>query len=927
MGLPRDLAGAGAALGTDVQKDKAGTALIRHFCIPRRDGGFNEPADHPEKFAAFVRYCQQDVETEQAIARRIVRLSDYEQAVYHLSERINDRGIRIDRTSALAALALAEKAKANLDAEMAQLTSGAVRRCTEVAKLTSWVQAQGVEMGSAARAEIAALLECDDLNPAVRRALELRQEAAKTSVSKLQSMLDRAGDDGRIRGSFLYHGAGTGRWTSMGVNFANLPRPRKVYEKAVEEGMSIRGLFDAFRTGEPAALQMLYGPELGRPLHLISDAIRGFLWAAPGHDFVQADYSSIEGNVIAWSSGEQWKVEALRAIQADPSLPDMYRRTAAQILGLTTNEVTKKHWARQAVGKVSELACFAAGTKVLTDRGILAIEEVSVDDRLWDGKTWVIHAGVVQRSARPVVVVDGIAVTPDHLIRTGPTWTPACGLVSDRNTLNLALETGSESLQSLMSHAAHQAARAGSMLGALAVANRILSTSTISAKARPPGAIRAPRGKVARRASRTWLTTTSFLTTLTDAVYSIASRLASTVARTLTTPAIQTTAVEASVCSGDGIDEPFSPISSRLTGGMFQHSNSTASTSIEDMSRGTSASSLAPSTQGTGGRRASCNAASSNSRSSSPESVPVYDIMMAGPRNQYTIFSDSGALVVHNCGFGGGVGAFYTMSKTYGVELRPLFEKVWESADDERREKAEKRYASCLKRKKEHAGELTREEWLACELIKTGWRAANSAIAAGWKLREEAVREAIRAPGTIQTALKFSYVVKLGFLWARLPSGRCLAYGAPKLTDQVWAKTIEPDLSWSEDEESFDRENAEQLERLGRVKITRKAPPRISALGVDSTTRKWSRYHLYGGLLAENDTQAIARDLLVNGMLKAEAAGYPIVAHVYDEMIAEVPAGFGDLKDFERIICELPAWADGIPLSASGWRGKRYRKD
>ncbi|MBM6697122.1 hypothetical protein H6A11_08880, partial [Bifidobacterium pullorum subsp. saeculare] len=75
---------------------------------------------------------------------------------------------------------------------------------------------------------------------------------------------------------------------------------------------------------------------------------------------------------------------------------------------------------------------------------------------------------------------------------------------------------------------------------------------------------------------------------------------------------------------------------------------------------------------------------------------------------------------------------------------------------------------------------------------------------------------------------------------------------------------------------------------------------------------------LYGGLLCENNTQGTARDVLVNGMFKAEAAGYPIILTVYDEIIAEVPRGFGDLKAFERLICELPAWADGLPVAAGG---------
>lgn len=639
MALPRDLDSLGEALDLAVKKDKAGKLLIRKFSIPRRarkgenpDGlYFNEPADLPDDFERFHDYCDDDVRAEAGADRRMVPLSADEQDVYVLSERINDRGIRIDRRSAQAALRLAEKAKKALDREMRIATDGYVPACSQPGKLVEWVQAQGVVMGSAAKAEIESLLELDDLPANVRRAIEIRQEAAKTSVSKLQAMLDRASEDGRVRGSFIYHGAGPGRWTSAGVNFANMPRPRREFDDA---HLDRAVLFEAFRSEDPDWLKFLYGEKLGRPLHLISDAVRGFVMAAPGHDLVQADYSGVQGALAAWTAGEDWKVQAMHEIIADPALPDMYRRTAAGILNLPVETVTKKHWARQAVGKVSELAL----------------------------------------------------------------------------------------------------------------------------------------------------------------------------------------------------------------------------------------------------------------------------------------------------GFGGGVSAFHSMSKNYSVKLDPLFEPVWATADEERREKAIKRYEGCLKRGKEKTDELSREAWLACELIKVGWRATNPAIARGWHLREQAVREAIANPGTVTSALKCSYIVRLGFLWCRLPSGRCLAYGSPRLRDQVWAEVLLDDATWSE-AEVMDRETAEKQAVLGKVRIKGATSPSISALGVNSVTKKWERGHLYGGLFAENDAMAMERDLLVNGMKKAEAAGYPIVGHVYDELFAEVRRGFGDLATFEKLICELPEWAAGLPLTAGGWRGKRYRKE
>lgn len=636
MALPRSLGDLGEALALAVQKDKEGKRLIQKFSVPKRrkDGEpptFNDPAEHAADFERFHDYCDDDVRTEAEADRRMVPLSDHEQRVYTMYERINDRGVRIDTRSARAALRLAEKAKRALDAELRMVTGGYVGAVTQPGKLVEWVQNQGVALNSAQKAEIEAVLEMDDIPEHVRRAIEIRQEGAKSSVSKLQAMLDRADADERVRGTGIYHAASTGRRQSVGVNLSNLPRPRKIFEDA---HLDTATLFEAIRTEDPDYLRALYGPVLGRPLHLLSDAIRGFIWAAPGHDLVQADYSGIEGAVIAWSSNEDWKVAEMHAIIADPAnRPDMYRQTAAGIMNTTTDVITKKHPLRQSVGKVSELAL----------------------------------------------------------------------------------------------------------------------------------------------------------------------------------------------------------------------------------------------------------------------------------------------------GFGGGVPAFYSMSKNYGVKLDPLFEPVWGAADEERREKAVRRYQTCLKQGKSAADVLSREAWIACELIKVGWRATNPAIASGWRQREEAIREAISNPGVQTSALKFKYRVALGYLWCLLPSGRPLAYASPKLRDQVWAKVKLDDGSWSEPE-VMDRVLAEKQALEGLVEIQGKTSPAITILGVGKDG-KMRREFMHGGVFAENDTQAVARDLLVNGEEKAEAAGYAVINDVYDEIICEVPKGWGDLTEFERLICELPDWATGLPLTAGGWRGKRYRKD
>ena len=128
----------------------------------------------------------------------------------------------------------------------------------------------------------------------------------------------------------------------------------------------------------------------------------------------------------------------------------------------------------------------------------------------------------------------------------------------------------------------------------------------------------------------------------------------------------------------------------------------------------------------------------------------------------------------------------------------------------------------------------------------------------------------------------------------RLPSGRLLFYREPRL--QMTAN------AWGEEKES------------------------VTYMSVDGMTKKYVRTSTYGGKLAENVTQAVCRDLMVEAMLRVEAAGYPLVMTVHDELVAEVPEGFGGVEEFCGIMCKVPAWAAGFPVKAEGWRGKRYRK-
>jgi DNA polymerase len=82
----------------------------------------------------------------------------------------------------------------------------------------------------------------------------------------------------------------------------------------------------------------------------------------------------------------------------------------------------------------------------------------------------------------------------------------------------------------------------------------------------------------------------------------------------------------------------------------------------------------------------------------------------------------------------------------------------------------------------------------------------------------------------------------------------------------------------------------------------------------------------YGGIWTENIVSGIARDLLAEAMLRIEAAGYPIVLHVHDEVVCEVPEGFGSTEEFTRLMTRKPAWALDLPIAAKPWSGSRYCK-
>lgn len=355
MALPRDLAGAAEAMGQEAQKDMAGKRIMMQLSRPRRveqDGTvvWWTPQDSPKKFEALYAYCVQDVEVERGLTKRLRPLSAFEHDIWQLDHKINTRGVQVDLEMVGHAERVVTLELARLNREMETLTHGQVTKVSQVTKLNAWLREQGMDIESLDKHGIRAALAAAP-NPRVRRVLELRQEGAKSSTAKLDAMKLRTSADNRARENLMYHGASTGRWSGKGIQLQNLPRP-SLKAKQIEQ------VFEALPARDPGFLTVW-----GSPLAVVSDCLRGMVTAAPGHHLVRADYSNIEGRVLAWLAGDEKKLDRFRAYDTILGYapdgkpirkgPDIYKVAAAGIFGCDVEDIDDK---RRQVGKVSELA-------------------------------------------------------------------------------------------------------------------------------------------------------------------------------------------------------------------------------------------------------------------------------------------------------------------------------------------------------------------------------------------------------------------------------------------------------------------------------------------------------------------------------------------------------------------------------------------
>ena len=344
-GLPLSLAEAGKALGLEQQKMAEGKALIKKFCTPQKvDGVFASarvrPEDAPEDWAVFKTYCVRDVEVEMAIYERLswVEVTDAERWLYEADQHINDRGVLIDLEMVRQAAKMDAMVKASLMKE-AQVLTG-LSNPNSVGQLRIWLEEQlGEEVATLRKTDVMDIAATTQ-DPTVRRVMEIRQQAGKTSNAKYPAMLDAAGPDGRARGLLQFYGTRTGRWAGRLVQLQNLPQNHL----PLDELTFARSLV---REGYFATLKLCFG----NVSDTLSQLIRTALVAPEGKTFVVCDFSAIEARVLAWLAGEEWVLDTFR------QGGDIYCATASQMFHVPV----EKHGVNAELRQKGKIAVLALG--------------------------------------------------------------------------------------------------------------------------------------------------------------------------------------------------------------------------------------------------------------------------------------------------------------------------------------------------------------------------------------------------------------------------------------------------------------------------------------------------------------------------------------------------------------------------------------
>ena len=357
LALPLTLDRVGEVLNIKRKKLKEGAALLRYFSMPckptKANGGRtrNRPEDAPEMWERFKAYCIRDVDAEREIREKLRNypIPESEMELYRLDQEINDRGVMVDQRLAAQAVRCDLEFKARATAQAQQLTG--LANPNSLAQVKGWLAERGVEVDSLDKKAIKGLFPQSSGDE--REMLTLRLLLGKTSVKKYEAIQRSVCSDGRVHGLLQFYGANrTGRWAGRLVQVQNLPQ-NHIPDLALARNLVKRGEFDR--------VEMLYDSTPG----VLSELIRTAFVPKQGCRFIVADFAAIEARVLAWFSGEQWRLDTF--VQGG----DIYCASVSKMFHVPVEKHGQNAHLRQK-GKIAELALGYGGSLgALTSMGAL----------------------------------------------------------------------------------------------------------------------------------------------------------------------------------------------------------------------------------------------------------------------------------------------------------------------------------------------------------------------------------------------------------------------------------------------------------------------------------------------------------------------------------------------------------------------------
>lgn len=335
-------------LGADVAKDKRGKQLINMFCKPqptKQKLRRKTKETHPVEWAEFVEYAKSDVRAMRELTDKMPKWNYpnhlFELKLWQMSNEMNNRGVYVDLELAEKAIGATDLEQARLSRQISKATEGEVEKATQRDKLLEFIfREHGISLPDMRGATLERLLGTE-LPDGVRELLNIRLAASTSSVSKYKRVLESSNGDGYLRGLIQFSGAGrTGRDAGRLFQPQNMMRPT-LGASEIEEGI------EAIKQGCADLVT-------DNVMELCANTMRGVITAPPGEKLVIADLSNIEGRVLAWIAGEEWKLQAFRDFDNGVG-PDLYCAAYGKAFGIDARDIGKNDPRRQ-IGKTLELA-------------------------------------------------------------------------------------------------------------------------------------------------------------------------------------------------------------------------------------------------------------------------------------------------------------------------------------------------------------------------------------------------------------------------------------------------------------------------------------------------------------------------------------------------------------------------------------------